>query len=494
MRIKQLLLIGISFWAVVLVIASISLSSAFDDIGHTQEQNKIINTVSRSVFELTILTGDYLLYYGQRAAQQWQKKYTSLGPLLRNIEKNTVNQKALKTLQTRYENIVQLFTHLQHAHAIHTVNFNSMDKASALEKRIVSRVLENIQTMVSVTDQLVKHGERDERMALQYAQNVFIAMAACVCLLLGATWLVMQERIVKPLEHVRTAIHWLGQGDLDSRLTGIRNDEIGEVAHTFNDMGEQLKKTISELERSNKELDDFAYIASHDLKEPLRGIHSYTEFLLEDYAHELPQEAQHKLHTLNRLARRMTALIDALLHFSRLSRTDLRLEYIDLNDVLTDVLDTLHPILQQQSVAIRQSNALPHLYCDRTLIRQVFHNLITNAMKYNDKSQAWIEIGCTSTIPAELPHTASGINPAIYIQDNGIGIRERHKEVIFRIFKRLHSQEKFGGGTGFGLTLVKKIIERHAGWIDLESVYGEGTTFYFMLGESASWTNKANLS
>ncbi len=235
---------------------------------------------------------------------------------------------------------------------------------------------------------------------------------------------------------------------------------------------DELAQLNIELERSNNELDAFAYIASHDLKEPLRGIHNYSNFLIEDYGATLNEEGKAKLNTLIRLTQRMEDLIDSLLHFSRLGRVDLSMQDTDLNIIVRRILALLIARIEETGIEIRIPQPLPTIYCDHVQVGEVFNNLVANAIKYNDKSTKWIEIGYTEH--PSLPTT-------FYVQDNGIGIREKHFEVIFRIFKRLHGPSKYGGGTGAGLTIAKKIVERHGGTIWVESTYGEGTTFYFTL-------------
>jgi signal transduction histidine kinase len=236
----------------------------------------------------------------------------------------------------------------------------------------------------------------------------------------------------------------------------------------------ELEERNTELRQSNKELDDFAYIASHDLKEPLRGIHNFSVFLLEDYGDKLDAEGKSKLETLPRLTRRMESLIDSLLHFSRVGRVDLAMDRVDLNEILADVLDSLGPHLAEKGVAVRIPRPLPTVLCDRARIGEIFRNLITNGAKYNDKPDKQVEIGYRQASP-----------PVFYVRDNGIGIPEKHFDSIFRIFKRLHGRDQFGGGTGAGLTIVKKIVERHSGRVWLESSPGEGTTFYFTLERGA---------
>jgi light-regulated signal transduction histidine kinase (bacteriophytochrome) len=247
----------------------------------------------------------------------------------------------------------------------------------------------------------------------------------------------------------------------------LRNSIIGVILRKV----DELKILNRELERSNNELDAFAYIASHDLKEPLRGIHNYSNFLIEDYGETIDEDGQSKLRTLIRLTQRMEDLIDSLLHFARLGRIDLSMEQTDLNKVLDNSLDLLSPRIEQENIEICIPKPLPKLYCDRVQISEVFINLVTNGIKYNDKDRKWVEISYIE-----------GTNPLqLYVKDNGIGIKSKHFDTIFRIFKRLHGHNKYGGGTGAGLTIVQKIVEKHGGKIWLESIYGEGTTFYFTL-------------
>lgn len=257
---------------------------------------------------------------------------------------------------------------------------------------------------------------------------------------------------------------------------------------------EELARLNTELTRSNAELDSFAYIASHDLKEPLRGIHNYASFLIEDYEDKLDTEGVEKLHTLKRLTQRMEALIESLLHYSRVGRVDLSFRATDLNQLLVEVLELLNPLIDEVQAEIRIPRPLPTIHCDSVRVREVFHNLISNALKYNVRDNRWVEIGYDDTgcyrdrlklqqsVILDAPSGQREPAPLVlYVQDNGIGIRDQHFEVVFRIFRRLHARDAFGGGTGSGLTIAKKIIERHGGHIWVESVYGEGSKFIFTL-------------
>ncbi|MCX7593915.1 MAG: GAF domain-containing protein [Fischerella sp.] len=249
-----------------------------------------------------------------------------------------------------------------------------------------------------------------------------------------------------------------------------------------------------ELAQINQELDSFAYAASHDLKEPLRGIHNFSVLLLKGYGEILDEVGKSRLQTLVRLTRRMESLIDALLKYSRLGQAQLHLQPTNLNELVNRVLEDLHINLQGVQPDIRIPRPLPVVCCDPILIGEVFMNLLSNACKYNDKAEQWIEIGYLDKEETgnwghgrqarqqrKINSSSSPSSVTLYVRDNGIGIRQRHLETIFQLFKRLHEQHLYGGGTGAGLTIAKKMIERHGGRMWVESVYGEGSTFYFTL-------------
>ena len=256
-------------------------------------------------------------------------------------------------------------------------------------------------------------------------------------------------------------------------VTELRSLIVGIILS----QADEMAKINLELERSNSELDAFAYVASHDLKEPLRGIHNYSNFLMEDYADVLHEDGIAKLQTLVRLTQRMEDLINSLLHYSRLGRTELSRQPTNLTDIVLQSIDTLKISQPQQLIEFR-TKSLPTIECDRTQVSELFINLIGNAIKYNDRTEKWVEIGWLES------ETKSGKDPisyTFYVRDNGIGIPQQHLERVFQIFKRLHAQDEYGGGTGAGLTIVQKIVARHGGKIWVESVLGEGSTFYFTL-------------
>jgi light-regulated signal transduction histidine kinase (bacteriophytochrome) len=245
---------------------------------------------------------------------------------------------------------------------------------------------------------------------------------------------------------------------------------------------ERLDGLNADLARSNEDLDAFAYIASHDLKEPLRGIYKYAHQMME--ATPANEEEKRKLEGLMRLTLRMDSLLDSLLHFSRVGREELTLENVDMNDVLADAIEMVGSRTDDGRTQIVAPRALPWVMCDRVRVREVLVNLLSNAIKYNNTDTKQVEVGYVLAHEAALrsafPVDAEG-HTVYYVRDNGIGIASRHFDQIFKMFKRLHGREDFGGGAGAGLTIVRKLVERHRGQMWLESAASEGSTFFFTL-------------
>lgn len=235
---------------------------------------------------------------------------------------------------------------------------------------------------------------------------------------------------------------------------------------------------MKQLERSNKELDDFTYIASHDLKEPLRGLANNANFIREDHGDKLDEDGLRRLNRIGYLCQRMERLVDDLLYFSRLGRQELAVQKTDLNDMVRDIALMMEDTLKEKNVRIEIPAPLPTITCDLPRVTELFRNLITNAVKYNKSPEKRVEIGVIEKAP---PGDGSVRQRAFYVKDNGIGIDEKFYGDVFRIFKRLNEEDDGVKGTGVGLTFVKKIVERHNGVIWIDSEIGEGTTFYFTL-------------
>jgi signal transduction histidine kinase len=242
---------------------------------------------------------------------------------------------------------------------------------------------------------------------------------------------------------------------------------------------ERLADTVVDLRRSNKELQDFAYVAAHDLKAPLRGIGTLADWIATDYADKLDEAGRQQLGLLKRRVTRLTALINGILHYSEICRLTDRWEAVDLGKLVPETIALLDPPAHIQ-VVVR--GELPAVVSEKVRLGQVFHNLIDNAIKYMDKPQGRVEIGCTD----------QGRTWRFEVADNGPGIEERHFEKIFQMFQTLAPRDQ-RESTGIGLPIVKKIVELFGGRVWVESKPGIGSTFFFTLPKQAAGAEREAL-
>jgi light-regulated signal transduction histidine kinase (bacteriophytochrome) len=274
-------------------------------------------------------------------------------------------------------------------------------------------------------------------------------------------------------EHVGAAKEWtLEEQDFATSLSDMISlqmeaSERRKAERALARVNEHLAETVRELRRSNKELQDFAYVTAHDLKAPLRGIGTLTDWISVDYADKFDEEGQEQLHLLKGRVSRMSELIDSILHYSEIGRTSKCLEQVDLGALLPEIISQIAP---PAHIDVTIDDPLPTVVFERIRLFQVFQNLISNAIKYMDKPQGRIRVGCRSDADTWTFHVA----------DNGPGIKEKYFEKIFQMFQTLTRRDELES-TGIGLSVVRKIIELHGGTIWVESKVGEGTTFFFTL-------------
>jgi len=264
---------------------------------------------------------------------------------------------------------------------------------------------------------------------------------------------------------------------MPQRMTGIISDITEHKQHE-----DDLKRTMDDLARSNRELEQFAYVASHDLKEPLRMVASYLQLLEKKYGERLDEKAGQYIHFAVDGAERMDRLIDGLLRYSRITSRSADFVIVDTNAVFAEAVANLEQAIRESGAAVTREG-LPQVRGDEMQLMMLMQNLIGNALKYRKEG-----------LPPRVHVTAKreGREWVFAVRDNGIGIATEHHGRIFQIFQRLHTQKEYPG-TGIGLASCKKIVEHHRGRIWLESIPGEGSTFFFSiplerLGPSRSTT------
>lgn len=326
--------------------------------------------------------------------------------------------------------------------------------------------------------------------------SLFIFVAGIFAVIL------VSSLLTRPLAAIARAARQISAGNFSVRVEVEANDETGTLSKAFNHMAayvdqsrkeltainqklehhaheleaevEQRRKAEAEqarllkkIEGVNKELKDFAYIVSHDLKAPLRSIGSLATWLESDHAEQLNDEGLELIHLLKGRVERMQNLIDGVLQYSRLGRIRDALLPVDLEQILPDVIEFIAP---PEHIHIGIDTPLPTVTAEKIRLEQVFQNLLSNAVKYMDKPRGEVKIGCSDEDDFWK----------FWVRDNGPGIEEKHFDKIFQIFQTLNARDDYES-TGVGLTLIKKIIEMYGGQIWLESTPGEGTTFFFTL-------------
>lgn len=251
--------------------------------------------------------------------------------------------------------------------------------------------------------------------------------------------------------------------DLAHKMTGELRSEI-EGRKVIEAHREELYRAV---ESANLDLADFAYVVSHDLKAPLRGIHSLAAWIVEDKKTELDEDGRNKLGLLIERVERMTMLIEGILEYSRLGKVREELTVVDLNEVVRGVVDI---VAVPAHIQVEMENKLPVLTCEKTRVHQLFQNLIANAVKFMDKPSGLIQIGCSE----------AGAFWKFWVRDNGPGIESKYFEIIFKMFQTVPNYYNLEG-TGIGLAIAKRIVEMYGGKMWVESEPGKGTAFFFTL-------------
>jgi signal transduction histidine kinase len=304
-----------------------------------------------------------------------------------------------------------------------------------------------------------------------------------VVLLVGLLVTIAVSRtITGPLGELTEAAEAVAAGDYTAHLTVRHQDEVARLSRSFNTMTDRVRESQAtleervadrtrELQERNDDLEAFGYSISHDLRAPLRAMQGFSQIILEDYGDKLDDKGRQHASRIVAAAKRMDELIRDLLAYSRLSRTNLETAPVSLQNVVKEALSQLEAELQKTGAHVRVTEPLPAVRGHQSTLSQVVANLIGNGMKFMPPGRA-----------PEIKVRAEARNGHVrlWVEDNGIGIRPEHQQRIFNVFERLHGNEQYPG-TGIGLAIVKKGMERMGGKVGVESVIETGSSFWIEL-------------
>jgi len=307
------------------------------------------------------------------------------------------------------------------------------------------------------------------------AQVVAIALAVTL-VSLGIT-ITFLRAVVSPVLHLAEGARRIAEGDFSFRASIESHDEIGRLARAFNTMSDRLQSFQHGLERKveertealaakTRDMEEFVYTVSHDLKAPVVSTHGLVSLLAEEYADQLPEDAQIYIDRIRANAGHMEKLLGDLTAMSRIDRPGTPRELVDMKAAIGEILLEHDAELRKGPVEVEVAEDLPRAYGEGDHLLQVFDNLIANAIKFREPGPGHIAV----TGDVQDGHTVYRVT------DDGIGIDERHQTRIFGLFQRLHTDREYPG-TGLGLAIAKKIVEKHGGTMTIESEVGRGTTF-----------------
>lgn len=314
----------------------------------------------------------------------------------------------------------------------------------------------------------------------RWLENVILKLLFAVALTVEVTGLLLtisvSRSIQKGIDEIIRVSKRIAKGEFNEKATVYSKDEIGVLANSFNQMSEELGKADEALkdysrllEQSNSSLEQFAYVASHDLQEPLRTITNYVSLLEEKQTNETDEQTKRYMGRIVNAANRMRALIRDVLLFSKIGKQR-EIESVNCDKVVKELLGDMD-VLIKESKAMVTLRSLPTIKASKVEIQQLFQNLISNAIKYRSENYSPV---------IEIAAEKRDKGYKFSVKDNGIGIDSAYKDKIFVIFQRLHNQNEYSG-TGIGLATCKRIVELNGGTIWVESEPGKGSTFYFTL-------------
>jgi signal transduction histidine kinase len=467
-RIRKRLQISAIPAIAVSLVAALFISLGWQQQGNTREQRRKAQMVVKGVFNLNSIAYEYTMTRSLDDVNDWYQESQRLEKILESYEPaNDNEERLLLEARASHMRILDHFRKLSDTAPIgprHDARFDRL-----WERRNASEFLRECRSMLRMGFELAASAEARDRAASRRT-NALVVVSILVLvgvIAVGAVW--MASTVVDRVDAVHKGMEIVATGNLDHRIEMEGDDEFGDLARAFDDMTERLQTSQAELQRSNKALEEYAYVASHDLSEPLRMVSSFLQLLERRYRANLDQKAHEYIDFAVDGAKRMQVLIKDLLHYSRVGMSNTPFERVDCNKLVAQVWQDLN-VAVEESHAELSCGDLPAIHGDRLQLQQLFQNIIANGIKFHGETAPYISVRAV----------IDGEQARFTIADNGIGIDPDHATRIFVIFQRLHTREQYSG-TGIGLAVCKKIVDRHGGEIWVESAEGSGSRFCFTL-------------
>lgn len=427
---------------------------------------------------------EFLAEPSPAARARWYESHQALGALLAPaLMDGTPGEPIIAGLRARHAELPALFEALAADRLREAAGSTPTPELLDAQRMASVHFMEATQQVASDTLRLLDLGQaRLERLHADQ-ERLIAGLILALGLVIGLELFLVHRRILDPLQELHKGARAIEKGHYEHRLGMSGKDEIAQVGAQFDHMADALGETLqalhqqrSQLELANRELESFSYSVSHDLRAPLRGIGGWAQALEEDHGAALPVEAQEYLARIRGECARMNLLIEDLLQLARVTRSEPSFEWLELDLLAREVAERVRESWPGRDIEFVIAPGLT-VWGDRRLLGIALANLFDNACKFTARvPRARVELGCREIVD---PLGARALRQ-YFVRDNGAGFDMKHAARLFVPFQRMHSQREFPG-TGIGLAIVQRIIQRHAGVLEAEAGPGEGACFRFTL-------------